>query len=268
MADMLLVKNMTKVFEKGTVNETCVLDNLSLNLAAGDFVTIIGSNGAGKSTLFNALCGTITIDTGSVVLDGTDITKQRDYKRAQDIGRLFQDPQSGTAPDFTIEENLALVYAKVKKRFALEQAIRKDDRRFFEEQLLRLGMGLEKRLKVRVGLLSGGQRQALTLLLATLSPPKLLLLDEHTAALDPVSAQAVLALTREITEKHRITTLMITHNITDALSLGNRTLMMAQGKVVMDITQDERRHITVPDLLERYKKQVHHELTTDRIVLS
>jgi putative ABC transport system ATP-binding protein len=265
---VLSLRSLTKVFERGTVNENCVLDDLSLSLAAGDFVTIIGSNGAGKSTLFNAICGSIALDTGMVVLDGKDITKQRDYKRAQDIGRLFQDPHTGTAADFSIEENLALVYAKVKGRFALQQAIRKDDRLFFEEQVLRLGMGLEKRMKMRVGLLSGGQRQALTLLLATLSPPKLLLLDEHTAALDPLSAKAVLSLTEDITKKHRITTLMITHNISDALSMGNRTIMMAHGKVVMDIAQDERRYMTVADLLERYKKQVHHDLDTDRIVFS
>ena len=265
---MLIVKNLTKIFEKGTVNENCVLNDLSLSLAKGEFVTIIGSNGAGKSTLFNALCGSIYIDAGMVVLDGKDITNERDYKRAKDIGRLFQDPHTGTASDFTIEENLALVYAKVKGRFALQRAIRKDDRLFFERKLLKLGMGLEKRMKTRVGLLSGGQRQALTLLLATLSPPKLLLLDEHTAALDPISAKAVLALTKDITEKNCITTLMITHNISDALSMGNRTVMMAQGKIVMDIKEDEKRLLTVPQLLERYKKQVRQELYNDRIVLS
>jgi putative ABC transport system ATP-binding protein len=264
---MLEIKNITKVFDGGTVNENRVLDNVSLELARGDFATVIGSNGAGKSTLFNAISGGITVDGGSIVLDGCDITNMRDYKRARDLGRLFQDPHTGTAADFTIEENLALVFAKVKARAALSYAIRKPDRAYFAEELSRLDMGLEKRMKANVGLLSGGQRQALTLLLATLSPPKLLLLDEHTAALDPVSAKKVLRLTAEITAAHNITTLMVTHNITDALAMGNRTIMMSAGKIVMDLSGDERRGLSVQDLLERYKEKVHAELDTDRILL-
>jgi putative ABC transport system ATP-binding protein len=264
---MLSVQNVYKTFEAGTPNENTVLRGLNLELSAGEFVTVIGSNGAGKSTLFNVIGGNLPVDRGSIILDGEDITHRKEFKRARDIGRLFQDPHTGTAPDFTIEENLALVYSKVSRRFALSRALRAKDRAYFADVLARLDMGLESRLKTRAGLLSGGQRQALTLLLATLVPPKLLLLDEHTAALDPVSAKKVLELTREITKKHNITTLMITHSISQALELGSRTIMMHNGKIVMDISGDERHTLTAQTLLERYKAAVHEELDTDRILL-
>jgi putative ABC transport system ATP-binding protein len=264
---MLSVRRAYKTFEAGTPNENTVLRGLDLELAAGEFVTIIGSNGAGKSTLFNVIGGNVPLDAGSVILDGEDITYKREFKRARDIGRLFQDPHTGTAPDFTIEENLALVYSRVNKRFAFSRALRAKDRAYFAEVVSSLGMDLESRLKTRSGLLSGGQRQALTLLLATLVPPKLLLLDEHTAALDPVSAKKVIDLTGEITKRHTITTLMITHSISQALELGTRTVMMHKGKIVMDISGSERHTLTPQTLLERYKEAVHEELDTDRILL-
>jgi putative ABC transport system ATP-binding protein len=264
---MLSVRNAYKTFEAGTPNENTVLRGLNLELAPGEFVTIIGSNGAGKSTLFNVIGGNVPLDTGSIILDGENITYKREFKRARDIGRLFQDPHTGTAPDFTIEENLALVYSRVSKRFALSRGLRAKDRAYFTDVLSRLDMGLENRLKTRTGLLSGGQRQALTLLLATLVPPKLLLLDEHTAALDPVSAKKVIELTGEITKTHNITTLMITHSISQALELGTRTVMMHKGKIVMDISGAERHKLTAQSLLERYKETVHEELDTDRILL-
>jgi putative ABC transport system ATP-binding protein len=264
---MLSVQNAYKTFEAGTPNENTVLRGLNLALRPGEFVTIIGSNGAGKSTLFNVIGGNIPVDRGSITLDGEDITHKKEFRRARDIGRLFQDPHTGTAPDFTIEENLALVYSKVSKRFALSRALRAKDRAYFADVAARLDMGLESRLKTPASLLSGGQRQALTLLLATLVPPKLLLLDEHTAALDPVSAKKVIDLTGDITKKHRITTLMITHSISQALELGTRTVMMHKGKIVMDISGAERHTLTPQSLLERYKEAVHEELDTDRILL-
>ncbi|WP_010254644.1 ABC transporter ATP-binding protein [Treponema primitia] len=264
---MLSVQGAYKTFEAGTPNENAVLRGLNLELSAGEFVTIIGSNGAGKSTLFNVIGGNIPLDGGSIILDGEDITNKKEFKRARDIGRLFQDPHTGTAPDFTIEENLALVYSKVSRRFALSRALRAKDRSYFADVVSRLDMGLESRLKTPASLLSGGQRQALTLLLATLVPPKLLLLDEHTAALDPVSAKKVIDLTAEITKTHNITTLMITHSISQALELGTRTVMMHKGKIVMDISGDERHTLSAQGLLERYKEAVHEELDTDRILL-
>jgi putative ABC transport system ATP-binding protein len=249
---MLEVIDARKTFATGTPDENRVLRGVSLRLDAGEFVTLIGSNGAGKSTLFNAIAGTTLLDDGTITLDGADITRKPEHERARHIGHLFQDPRMGTAPDLTIEENLALVYSKATKRFPLAAALRSKDRRLFRETLARLDMGLEDRLKTRVGLLSGGQRQAVTLLLATLVPPKLLLLDEHTAALDPVSAKKVLQLTEEITCTHKIATLMITHNISSALELGTRTVMMHQGTIVMDLRGDERRGVTAGDLLGRY----------------
>ncbi|MDR1177505.1 MAG: ATP-binding cassette domain-containing protein [Spirochaetaceae bacterium] len=264
---MLDLVNIFKTFEKGTPNENKVLRGLSLHLEKGELVTVIGSNGAGKTTLFNIIAGAVTSDEGRIVLDNEDLTYEREYRRARVIGRLFQNPHTGTAPGLTIEENLALVYSKATNRFPLTPALGARDRRLFTGLLARLGMGLEERLKVKAGTLSGGQRQALTLLLATLVPPKLLLLDEHTAALDPVAAKKILGLTEEISAGHRITTLMITHNIGSALEMGTRTIMMHKGTVVMDLKDDERKNMTVEDLLRRYKHTVHENLDADRMLL-
>ena len=237
--------------------------------AEGDFVTIVGSNGAGKSTFFNAVAGDFFVDEGSIRLDGADITYLPAYRRSRQIGRLFQDPMRGTAPHMTIEENLALAYLRTAKhQRAFFSRVSKADKAFFREQLARLDMGLEDRMRQPVGLLSGGQRQALTLLMATMVPPKLLLLDEHTAALDPATAEKVLRLTREIVEGERITCLMITHNMKNALELGSRTFMMDAGRVVLDISGEERKGLTVDDLLERFRAGAGKNLDNDRILLS
>ena len=265
---MLELKNVGKTFNAGTVNEKVALQGVNLTLAPGDFATIVGSNGAGKSTLFNAIAGSFLPDTGTILLDGRDITFWPDYKRSKGIGRMFQDPLKGTAPHMTIEENLALAYLRASGHTSPFSRISKADRVQFAERLAALGLGLEDRMKQPVGLLSGGQRQALTLLMATLVTPKLLLLDEHTAALDPATADKVLALTKQIVAEHKITCLMITHNMHDALSLGNRTLMMDAGRIVLDIAGPERAGLTVPDLLLRFSKQAGHDLDDDRVLLS
>ena len=265
---MLELKNVCKTFNAGTVNEKVALQGVNLTLAPGDFATIVGSNGAGKSTLFNAIAGSFLPDTGTILLDGQDITFWPDYKRSKGIGRMFQDPLKGTAPHMTIEENLALAYLRASGHTSPFSRISKADRAQFAERLAALGLGLEDRMKQPVGLLSGGQRQALTLLMATLVTPKLLLLDEHTAALDPATADKVLALTKQIVAEHKITCLMITHNMHDALSLGNRTLMMDAGRIVLDIAGPERAGLTVPDLLLRFSKQAGHDLDDDRVLLS
>ena len=265
---MLELKNVGKTFNAGTVNEKVALQGVNLTLAPGDFATIVGSNGAGKSTLFNAIAGSFLPDTGTILLDGQDITFWPDYKRSKGIGRMFQDPLKGTAPHMTIEENLALAYLRASGHTSPFSRISKTDRAQFAERLAALGLGLEDRMKQPVGLLSGGQRQALTLLMATLVTPKLLLLDEHTAALDPATADKVLALTKQIVAEHKITCLMITHNMHDALSLGNRTLMMDAGRIVLDIAGPERAGLTVPDLLLRFSKQAGHDLDDDRVLLS
>jgi putative ABC transport system ATP-binding protein len=264
---VLSIQNARKTFEAGTPAARNVLDGIDLHLAPAEFVTIIGSNGAGKSTLFAAIAGSLFLDAGRVILDGRDITREKEHKRARDIGRLFQDPRHGTAPALTIEENLALVYSRASGRFPLSLALRAKDRSFFRRVLSRLDMGLEDRLKTPVSSLSGGQRQALTLLIATLVPPKLLLLDEHTAALDPVTAKKVLALTRDMSAAHGITTLMITHNISSALELGTRTIMMNKGRIVMDLRGKQREELSVEDLLTRYKNTVHEVLDSDKILL-
>ena len=261
---MLDVRHISKTFNPGTVNEKKALDDLSLSLAPGDFVTIVGSNGAGKSTLFNAVAGDFYVDEGSIALDGQDITYLPAHRRSRQIGRLFQDPLRGTAPHMTIEENLALAAGNG----GWFSHMSKGDRTRFRDRLALLEMGLEDRMRQPVGLLSGGQRQALTLLMATMNPPKLLLLDEHTAALDPATAEKVLALTRQIVEEHRITTLMITHNMKNALELGNRTLMMDGGRIVLDVGGEERRGLTVEDLLERFRAGAGKALDNDRILLS
>ena len=262
---MLKLENIHLTFNPGTVNEKKALEGLNLQLEKGDFVTILGSNGAGKSTLFNTIAGTYRPDQGKVFLDGKDITSLPDYKRSKDIGRLFQDPLKGTAPNMTIEENLALAYLRANHATSPFSMISKKDRAEFREKLSMLGLGLEDRMNQPVGLLSGGQRQALTLLMATLVTPKILLLDEHTAALDPGTAEVVLELTKRIVAENNITCLMITHNLASSLDLGNRTIMMQNGHIVLDIKNEQRQGLTPDDLLKLFRSQ---GLDNDRIMLS
>jgi len=262
---MLKINNISKTFNPGTVNEKKALSNLSLHLEKGDFVTILGSNGAGKSTLFGAIAGSFPVDEGDIRLDGQNITSQPDYKRSKYIGRLFQDPLKGTAPNMTIEENLALAYMRASSHTSPFSMISRADRADFRERLAQLELGLEDRMDHPVGLLSGGQRQALTLLMATLVTPKLLLLDEHTAALDPATAEKVLALTEKIVRENGITCLMITHNIPSALSLGNRTIMMNNGSIVMELSGEERANMTTEKLLKAFHEQ---GMSNDRILFS
>ena len=265
---MLRLEHIQKTFNPGTVNEKRAIQDLSLHLKPGDFATIIGSNGAGKSTMLNAVAGKFYVDNGSIFLNGKNITFEREYKRSRVIGRLFQDPLKGTAPHMTIEENLALAFLRASKGSIPFSRISKKDKEIFREQLSLLEMGLEDRMKQPVGLLSGGQRQALTLLMATMVPPKVLLLDEHTAALDPGTADKVLELTKKIIEKNKITCLMVTHNMQQALELGNRTLMMNDGNIVLDIEGEERARMTVADLLKRFHSGAGKALENDRILLS
>lgn len=264
---MLEIQNVSKTFNAGTVNEKTALNGLNLKLNEGDFVTVIGGNGAGKSTMLNAVAGVWPIDEGKILIDGIDVTKLSEYQRAAYIGRVFQDPMTGTAATMQIEENLALAARRGKRR-GLRIGITKAERERYRELLKSLDLGLEDRLTARVGLLSGGQRQALTLLMATLVTPKLLLLDEHTAALDPGTADKVLELTKKIVAENHLTCLMITHNMHDALTLGNRTLMMDHGHIVLDISGEERAHTTVDGLLDRFAENVGHALDNDRILLS
>lgn len=260
---MLELNKISKTFNPGTVNEKKALSDFSLTLSDGDFVTVIGANGAGKSTLFNAISGRFLTDSGSIILDGKDITFMPEYKRAHVIGRLFQDPMLGTSPGMTIEENLSMA----AKRGGWFSRITKTDRQFFREKLAMLGMGLEDRLTQPVGLLSGGQRQALTLMMATIVPPQLLLLDEHTAALDPAAAEKVLAVTKSIVAENRITCMMITHNMQSALELGSRTLMMDRGNIIMDVSGEERAGMTVQDFLDRFHSCVGKNLDNDRMLM-
>ena len=252
---MLQLDNISKIFHAGTPNERIALDGVNLHLPKGDFVTVIGGNGAGKSTLMNAISGVFLADSGRIALDGQDITFLPEYKRARHIGRLFQDPMKGSAPGMTIAENLALAY-KHTSGIGFQVGIGKKLQSIFREKLAQLELGLEDRLKTKLGLLSGGQRQAVTLLMATICTPKLLMLDEHTAALDPTTGEKVLRLTQDIVEKDNITTIMVTHNITSALALGNRTIMMENGKIVLDLTGDERRNMTVETLMAKFKLSV------------
>lgn len=263
---MLTLNNICKTFNPKTVNEKKALDNFNLHLNKGEFLTIIGSNGAGKSTVMNAVAGIFLIDSGHILLDGEDITFKKDYIRAQSIGRLFQDPLSGTAPNMTIEENLSLAYMRTSKHVS-SFGLTSKDRDYLRERLATLDLGLENRLSSPVGLLSGGQRQALTLLMATLITPKLLLLDEHTAALDPATAEKVLELTKVIVAENNITCMMITHNMRSSLELGTRTIMMDSGKIILDIAGEERKNITVKDLLERFRTASAKELDNDRMLL-
>ena len=266
---MLIMKNVSKTFNPGTVNEKCALDGVSLTLADGDFATIVGSNGAGKSTLFRAITGSFFVDRGLIALGGEDITYQKEHVRSRVIGHLFQDPLKGTAPNMTIEENMALAYLRTTTaKNAYFSRVGAADKKKFREQLALLDMGLEDRMKQPVGLLSGGQRQALTLLMATMVTPRILLLDEHTAALDPATAEKVLGLTRRIVSERNITCLMVTHNMHQALTLGNRTLMMDSGRIVLDISGDERASMTVDDLLTQFELRAGKTLDNDRILFS
>lgn len=260
MKNLLEIKEITKVFGEGTVNEKVALNSVSLTLREGDFVTVIGNNGAGKSTLLNCIAGVHNVDKGSIVLDGKDITRLSEHKRARWLGRVFQDPLKGTAFDMTIEENLAIAYYKNKSR-GLSPGITSKDRELFREKLSMLEMGLEDKMTQKVKLLSGGQRQALTLFMAAITGPELLLLDEHTAALDPAAASKVLALTDRFAEDPKLCTLMITHNMKDALKHGNRTILMKDGQIMMDISGEERRQMTVEKLIEKFS------IDNDRMLL-
>ena len=264
---MLEIKNIFKTFNAGTINEKRALNGVSLTLNDGDFVTVIGGNGAGKSTLMNAIAGVFGVDSGSIVIDGVDLTHLPEYKRAKYIGRVFQDPMMGTAATMQIEENLALAARRGKKR-TLRIGITKAEREEYREQLKILGLGLEDRMTAKVGLLSGGQRQALTLLMATLQKPKLLLLDEHTAALDPKTAEKVLDATELIVAKDRLTTVMITHNMRDAIAHGNRLIMMYDGKILIDVSGEEKKNLTVEQLLDLFSKASGSDEADDKLLLS
>ncbi len=262
---MLEITGLKKVFNRGTVNEKIALGGLNLHVNDGDFITVIGGNGAGKSTMLNAICGVFLVDAGKIVLDGTDITSLPEYKRAKFLGRVFQDPMMGTSPNMGIQENLALAYRRGKSRL-LRPGITKAEKELYREHLKRLGLGLEDRMTSKVGLLSGGQRQSLTLLMATLNRPDLLLLDEHTAALDPKTAAKVLALTEEITSEEKLTTIMITHNMKDAIRYGNRLVMMNEGRVVYDVSGEEKAALTVEDLLKKFEETA--GAVNDRLILA
>ena len=264
---MLKLSHVKKTFNKGTVTEKRALTGVDLTLNDGDFVTVIGGNGAGKSTLLNMIAGVYPLDSGVIELDGTDISRLSESQRAKYLGRVFQDPMRGTAADMQIAENLALAKRRGQRR-GLSWGVTKAEKDEYVELLKRLDLGLDTRLNAKVGLLSGGQRQALTLLMATLTKPRLLLLDEHTAALDPGTAEKVLALTQSIVAEHHITCLMVTHNMTQALSLGNRTLMMADGGIVLDVAGAERAGMTVEDLVERFRAGTGRTLDNDRMLLS
>lgn len=263
---MLDVKDIKKTFNKGTVNEKKALQGLSLHLNDGDFVTVIGGNGAGKSTMLNAIAGVWPVDSGTITIDDIDVTKQPEYKRAKYIGRVFQDPMMGTASNMQIEENLAIASRRGKFP-GLSWSSKASQREKFREMLAELDLGLEDRLTSKVGLLSGGQRQAVTLLMATLNNPKLLLLDEHTAALDPKTAAKVLALTEKIVTREHLTTLMITHNMRDALRYGNRLIMLYNGRTIIDISGQEKQSLDVSDLLKMFEKASGDEMVNDRMLL-
>ena len=260
------MSNIYKTFNAGTVNEKTALRNLSLTLEDGDFVTVIGGNGAGKSTMLNAIAGTWPVDQGSIVIDGEDVTKLPEYKRAKYLGRVFQDPMTGTAATMEIQENLALAMRRGESR-TLRAGIKEKERQQYREMLTTLGLGLEDRMTSKVGLLSGGQRQALTLLMATLKKPKLLLLDEHTAALDPKTAAKVLETTDMIVNRDHLTTLMITHNVKDAIVHGNRLIMMMEGRIILDISGEEKKKLTVSDLLRKFEEESGEEFTSDKAIL-
>ena len=264
---MLEVKEVYKTFNAGTINEKKALNGVNLKLNEGDFVTIIGGNGAGKSTTLNMIAGVYPIDRGTITIGGVNVSTWPEYKRAQFLGRVFQDPMMGTAAGMQIEENMALAYRRGKRR-GLKWGVTNEEREIFHEELKILGLGLEDRMTTKVGLLSGGQRQALTLLMATLQKPKLLLLDEHTAALDPKTAAKVLETTEYIVNKDHLTTLMITHNMKDAIAHGNRLIMLNEGKVILDIRGEEKKKLTVEDLLHKFEEASGEEFANDRMMLS
>ena len=264
---MLEIRNVEKTFNPGTINEKKALNGINLHLNEGDFVTVIGGNGAGKSTMLNMVAGVYPVDCGSIVIDGVDVTRLPEYKRAKYLGRVFQDPMTGTAADMQIEENLALAARRGKRR-TLRAGITAKERKEYVELLKILDLGLEKRLTAKVGLLSGGQRQALTLLMATLKQPKVLLLDEHTAALDPKTAKKVLDITESIVEKNNLTTIMITHNMADAIRVGNRLIMMHEGQIVVDVKGEEKKNLTIEQLLQLFEASSGSQFTSDKVMLS
>lgn len=263
---MLEVKHIAKTFNPGTVNEKKAIEDLSFTLEDGDFVTVIGGNGAGKSTMLNLIAGVFPLDCGHIVLDNQEISQDPEHKRASLIGRVFQDPLMGTAADMGIEENMAMAKRRGRRR-TLRWGVGESERKEYCQQLKRLGLGLEDRLGTKVGLLSGGQRQALTLLMATLQKPQLLLLDEHTAALDPLTAKKVLDLTQKLVAEQNLTTIMITHNMNDAIRIGNRLIMMSNGKIILDVRGEEKKALTVEDLHQRFKEASGEEFSDDRAVL-
>lgn len=263
---MLELKNIVKIFNAGTVNEKVALNDFSLTLDDGDFVTVIGGNGAGKSTMLNAVAGAFPVDGGQIIIDGTDVTKLPEHKRAKYIGRVFQDPMMGTAGDMWVEENLAIADRRGKSR-GLKWAITKKDREKYRTALTELGLGLENRLTTKMKLLSGGQRQAVTLLMAAMEKPKLLLLDEHTAALDPKTAAKVLEITDRIVAENHLTTLMVTHNMKDAIAHGNRLIMLNSGRVILDVSGEEKKNLTVEALLGAFAKAAGTEFANDRALL-
>ena len=264
---MLDIINVNKTFNKNTINEKKALWGLNLHLNEGDFVTVIGGNGAGKSTMLNMIAGVYPIDSGKIVIDGVNISRKPEYQRAKYIGRVFQDPMMGTAAGMEIQENMALAYRRGRKR-GLSWGIKPSEKDFYRQALEKLGLGLQDRLTNKVGLLSGGQRQALTLLMAALQRPKLLLLDEHTAALDPKTAAKVLSITKEIVEEQHLTTLMITHNMRDAIEIGNRLVMMHEGRVIYDVAGQEKKNLEVEDLLKKFEEASGKEFANDRMMLS
>ncbi len=264
---MLEVKKLTKIFNPGTVNEKVALCELDLTLSDGDFVTVIGGNGAGKSTLLNMIAGVFPTDGGSILIDGVDVTDLPEYKRAKYIGRVFQDPMMGTAADMWVEENLSIAERRGKRR-GLSWAIHNSDRTRYKDRLAELGLGLEDRLSTKMGLLSGGQRQAVTLLMATMQRPKLLLLDEHTAALDPKTAAKVLEITDRLVTEESLTALMVTHNMRDAIAYGNRLIMMNHGNIILDISGEDKKKLTVADLLAKFEEMSGEKFANDRTLLS
>ncbi len=264
---MLQINGISKTFNPGTINEKRVFDDFSFNMNEGDFVTVIGGNGAGKSTVLNLLAGVYMVDSGTITLDGSNITKMPEYKRASYLGRVFQDPMLGTAGNMGIEENLAMAYRRGKKR-SLAWGIKKDEREVYKEKLEMLDLGLEDRLNTKVRLLSGGQRQALTLLMATLQKPRLLLLDEHTAALDPKTAAKVLEITEKIVNESKLSTIMITHNMKDAIKYGNRLIMMNSGQIIYDVCGQEKQDLKVQDLLQKFEQVSKGDFANDRMLLA